>query len=515
MPSKPSLAEVTTSPDPELVFAIVSPVGTDIQGFQALFTDLVERYGYAVNALRLSEIAKFHYTERVGSPLDESSEYARINSLMTAGNTLRRLSNRGDVLALHAIAAIRKRRTVGANGAPQPMLKTIHFLRSLKHPDEVEALRRVYGAGFFLIGLQATETQQTDYLVNRKWMTAENAAQLISRDRDENEEKEFGQHTRDTFTLADVFVRFGDEQVQLQRFLELVFSQPFLTPTLDEHAMFLAHAAALRSAQLARQVGAVVVSADDEVIATGANDVPRFDGGLYWPVQDGRPDHRDHALPTPVDSNDREIEKIIANVVSAARKSSKELDESKFAAALREGPVADVTEYGRAVHAEMEALLACARVGVSPRGGTMYTTTFPCHNCTKHIVDAGIRRVVYVEPYPKSKASELHNDSVAIDEDSAGKVQFQPFVGIAARRYFDLFSMRLSAGFRIERKVKGTGDLAPWDPITARPRVQMAVYSYLQREDIAIELIRYAVRKMDQAAHKEAASVEKCSDAPK
>jgi cytidine deaminase len=109
--------------------------------------------------------------------------------------------------------------------------------------------------------------------------------------------------------------------------------------------------------------------------------------------------------------------------VSRARAASTGLDEAKLKAALKDSPIADLTEYGHAMHAEMEALLACDRAGVSPRGGTLYTTTFPCHNCTKHIVAAGIERLVYVEPDLKSKAGELHGDSIAIDEPSVGKVQ--------------------------------------------------------------------------------------------
>jgi deoxycytidylate deaminase len=62
---------------------------------------------------------------------------------------------------------------------------------------------------------------------------------------------------------------------------------------------------------------------------------------------------------------------------------------------LRGSPLMDITEYGRAVHAEMEAILACARTGGNPSGATLYCTTSPpCHNCAKHIVDVGITRVV-------------------------------------------------------------------------------------------------------------------------
>jgi hypothetical protein len=43
----------------------------------------------------------------------------------------------------------------------------------------------------------------------------------------------------------------------------------------------------------------------------------------------------------------------------------------------------DLTEFGRAVHAEMDALMACTRVGATAKGARLFCTTFPCHNCTK------------------------------------------------------------------------------------------------------------------------------------
>lgn len=155
------------------------------------------------------------HTEKVGVIVDAVTEYERINAFMTAGNTLRRLAGRGDIMALYAIADIRKARKVDAGGKTEPISKMVHLLRSLKHPDEVEALRRVYGTGFFLIGLHATQRQQMDYLKARQNMTVEEATALIARDQSEGDE--LGQQLRDTFTLSDVFVRSGDEK-QLDRF---------------------------------------------------------------------------------------------------------------------------------------------------------------------------------------------------------------------------------------------------------------------------------------------------------
>lgn len=50
------------------------------------------------------------------------------------------------------------------------------------------------------------------------------------------------------------------------------------------------------------------------------------------------------------------------------------------------------------VHAEMAAISTAARLGLSLAGSSLYCTTFPCHNCSKHIVATGVSEVFYLEP---------------------------------------------------------------------------------------------------------------------
>jgi deoxycytidylate deaminase len=209
------------------------------------------------------------------------------------------------------------------------------------------------------------------------------------------------------------------------------------------------------------------------------------------------------------DANDREIARIADAIVKNVKEAAPSVDEEKLRRLLDESPLDDLTEYGRPVHAEMEALLACARSGISTAGGTVYTTTFPCHNCAKHIVAAGIVRVVYVEPYPKSKALTLHGDSIALDNPLAmDRVRFVPFVGVAARRYFDLFSMRLGDGLEMKRKKNGL--VVPWQRTGARPRIRMAPFSYLERETkVTAEELDKAVEQMQRTAE-----AKKRTDAP-
>jgi deoxycytidylate deaminase len=279
-----------------------------------------------------------------------------------------------------------------------------------------------------------------------------------------------------------------------RRLREFWFGDPFITPTFDEHAMFMAFGAALRSGDMSRQVGAVVTR-DSQILSTGANDCPKAGGGLYWPERSAQtqciedhPDGRDFKREDG-DSNRAEQIRIIERIIEEGAKDG--LDKGKLKNLLENSPLRDLTEYGRVVHAEMEALLSCARNGQSTVDTTLYCTTFPCHNCAKHIVAAGVRRVVYVEPYPKSKALEFHNDSIAptgenvADGDSL--VRFDAFVGIGPRRFFDLFSMQLSSSYELSRKGEN-GKKTEWRIEKSRLRIQMKPTTYLDHEAQACTL---------------------------
>jgi cytidine deaminase len=64
--------------------------------------------------------------------------------------------------------------------------------------------------------------------------------------------------------------------------------------------------------------------------------------------------------------------------------------------------------------------------------------------CARHIIAAGIERVVYIEPYPKSRAKRLYKRAIQVDQDREADhdaVKFDAFVGIAPSRFLDLFEM--------------------------------------------------------------------------
>jgi deoxycytidylate deaminase len=476
--------------DAELVIGLVCAVGTDYKPIQATLSEILSKFGYVVRVVRISSLMP----RLTDYPLDDSTETARIGSRMDAGNRACIESGRKDLWALAAIADINAAREKGGidqKSFQKPLSRTAHIILTLKRPQEVATLRKVYGDGFFLVGVFATEKERLDFLINRD-APRQAAIELIKRDSDESDDH--GQHTRATFHLSDVFVRLKDGLYvsELERFFDLVFSNPFITPTRREYAMFLAYASSLRSGQLGRQVGAAITSKSGDVLALGCNDVPRPGGGLYWP---GPEDRRDHILG--YDTNDRQRDKIVDLLIA---RMSADARSGALRPAFRN--ILDITEYGRAVHAEMDALLTCARSGVSTVGGILYTTTFPCHNCTRHIIAAGIERVIYIEPYAKSRAEELHQDAIVVEEkaseDSRGarqKVPFTPFVGVGPRRYFDLFSLALSRGFELERKKESS--IVEFTRQGAFARVPMSPLSYIQREAIAIKQLESLPKQLE------------------
>jgi cytidine deaminase len=135
----------------------------------------------------------------------------------------------------------------------------------------------------------------------------------------------------------------------------------------------------------------------------------------------------------------------------------------------------DLIEFGRIVHAEMSALSDAARKGISVEGATLYCTTFPCHLCAKLIVAAGIKKVTYLEPYPKSYASELHGDAIAVDSDKPnGKVAFNAFLGVSPFRYRDLFEKR--------RRKNAVGMAERWSQGEPSPVINVLYPSYFRAE---------------------------------
>jgi dCMP deaminase len=61
----------------------------------------------------------------------------------------------------------------------------------------------------------------------------------------------------------------------------------------------------------------------------------------------------------------------------------------------------------RSLHAEQNAFLQAAMIGVPCKGATLYVTCLPCNTCAKMIVNAGIVKVIYDGEYPDEFSKEI------------------------------------------------------------------------------------------------------------
>lgn len=128
----------------------------------------------------------------------------------------------------------------------------------------------------------------------------------------------------------------------------------------DEYFIKVTKLVAERSSCLSRQVGAVIVK-QNRILATGYNGSP---SGVKNCCDEG--------------------------------------------SCLREGSISGQNlNICMAVHAEMNAILQCAKIGVSCEDATLYVTTKPCANCMKAIIQSGIRKVVYIENYDSPLTDKL------------------------------------------------------------------------------------------------------------
>jgi deoxycytidylate deaminase len=468
-----------TTDRPDLYIGLVCAAGTDLTDVKNQLRAQLSVVGYRYEEIKVSTtIAELL---EIKAPDDE---YERILRLMRAGDLLRSNSDDGEGVAAAIVAEIRRRR----DGDTLPR-STAYVIDSLKNPAEIKLLDQIYGRNYYTVSIYLPKEDRRTSLKNKIAQGRHQppgaaheslADELISED-----ERGIGarsQNVQDSFPKADFFVNATEDVAgQVKRFVELIFREPFTTPTPDEFHMFVAKAAALRSCDLSRQVGAVIVDPCKSIISTGCNEVPYPDGGIFYEGRlGGIGDNRDYTKGH--DPNYIEIQRTLIEFIGLLQESGhiQSKDEpSAIADGLLHGQyrelmsnarIRNLIEFGRVVHAEMNALAEAAGAGRSVKAATLYCTTFPCHGCARHVIASGIHEVIFIEPYPKSLTQQLYDGEIemvhgqnaeADERRPIAKVRFRSFQGVAPALYQRVFAFR-------DRKDQ-TGTIAVWAPRKATP----------------------------------------------
>lgn len=423
---------------PEIIIGLIYAAGTDMKKFIDEFKYKIHHADYNVHEIKISK----YFDESI----DNKNEIDRINKCIDFANEevkekckLTKSSYKNGYFAAKAVKEIRAIRE--REKEKEKTKNNIYIISSLKREDELKLLRKIYGRNLVLITLYQDEKERKSHLKQLSEIDTTDEKIIDLLERDQNEDIDHGQKIRKIFWKSHYFINISKNfSNETNRMIEILFSAPYITPTRVEYAMCVAHTTAWRSADPNRQVGAVICDNDGNIISSGCNDTPKFGGGTYW--EGDYPDFRDFNI-TDRDNNtfnSKEKNKIIDDIVQKCEAENfRRTDINDLKKILESSKIKELIENYRSAHAEEAAICDAALRGVSIRNATLVCTTFPCHLCCKKIIASGISRVVFIEPYPKSKNKEFYSDQISVDELNnqihEKKIIFEQFVGVSPRRY--------------------------------------------------------------------------------
>jgi dCMP deaminase len=254
-----------------------------------------------------------------------------------------------------------------------------HVVDSIRNPAEVEVLRR--RKDFVLLAVDAGRQARFERsrLRGREGAAATLEQFIREEDRELASDDPASQQLAATWQMADQVLQNDGSLAELhQKLTELLpaLMSDFDRPDWDEYFLSIAKVVASRSNCIKRKVAAIIVR-DRRVISTGYNGTPR-----------GTLNCNEGGCPR----------------CAGAAESGTRLDECLCS------------------HAEENAITQAAYHGVSLRGGAIYTTFSPCLICTKMIINAGIREVVWDSPFPlgETPLRLLDEAGVKVRRTSAG-----------------------------------------------------------------------------------------------
>lgn len=279
-----------------------------------------------------------------------------------------------------------------------------------------------------------------------------------------------------TIRRADVMVNTYQRTLLsadvIDRFVRQLLGYPFGVVSAGEEAMALASVSALRSPALGLKVGAALVAESGLLLGVGRNG-PKFAGtepsarvdagsdecrhevigGLvatvFRLIEDG--DFANHVRDGTFGALDG-IERYFTGVGVERSATSGDgyglTDWTAVAAAMEH--FLDVpgvrsgfgSGFDSLVHAEVRTLLQALEAGGSARGACLYTTHFPCVDCVRTLLEAGVKEIRYLEPYAKSAAARIFGSMLAPpDSASPDRVTLSPFEGVTPRSLHRLYGL--------------------------------------------------------------------------
>jgi deoxycytidylate deaminase len=459
----------------EIVIGLVAPLGAEKDNFRKLLKIKFQEQGYEVQIISLTNLilnkekmTYFDYCKKL-----------KLYFKMQYCSMLREKCCKS-FLACIAIQEISKHKA-------NKIKKIAYIIDQLKHPSEYRVLSHTYGLSYIQISvfsnqktrdnrlkndfkndneakhLESTKLNISKYFnkiyfsnkVNKEFngkklikdyireILPDGTHNLINKDMYDTDKENFGdktgQNVSGIFHLSHYFFNLdcGESIInsEINKFIKLLFGKFTDYPTQHEFGMALAYHASYRSTfPNSRHVGACIISPFGEVISVSSIRAPTSSSNTTLEdennISEGYYIYKDK-IKKYSDSLD-------ALINTKKKNKNRNIDLEGIQKLINES-----IEFHPCTHAEMSALADTAKIGVSVRGATMYTTTFPCHICAKDIITFGIKKVIYLEQYPKSKNSDLYPEIISFDDEgSKDKIPFVIYSGIGPKRYHYVYDLQ-------------------------------------------------------------------------
>jgi dCMP deaminase len=223
---------------------------------------------------------------------------------------------------------------------------------------------------------------------------------------------------------------------QLAWYVTLMMHPGLVMPTSIENCMQIAYSAKQSSGCISRQVGAVVTDDTYGVKAVGWNSTPQGQTPCLLRSAEDLIDGRNKSDYSEYELNNQTFREALTSKYSnliATNKNSNRNFSFCFKSIQNEIEGEKNQVHTRALHAEENAFMQIAKHGGQKlSGGILFTTASPCELCAKKAYQLGVKKIVYIDPYP----------GIATDHILASgknKPELELFRGAVGRAFYQLY----------------------------------------------------------------------------
>lgn len=392
---------------PNKIETLYNLINTDLKKSANMFREEFSRYGYK------------HYTDLFQLMGDNIRLYGniKINEKNKSNNKVFKLVE----YINYGIKIIRKYNEI--NKKP-----TYIAIDAIRNPMESYYLKERYSS-YYLISISAPDDDIKDRLEKKLYMTEDAIDRQSKKETKvkllDNIENFISQNIQSCIEKSDIFItnvgkyedkNFKELYGQLIKFVSLIKHPGLITPSLDEKMMQIAYTAKLNSACLSRQVGASVTNKNGSLKSIGWNSVPE---GQTPCLLRSRDELLDNTKSLSYSKYEKSLE--FKNMLFGETKISDNLGINQsfcfksIYTKNKKDNKGDLSEKGnqvhtRSLHAEENAFLQLSKYGGEAlKDGVLYSTASPCELCSKKAYQLGIKRVVFIDPYPGIARQQILN----------------------------------------------------------------------------------------------------------